>query len=169
MIGEDLLVAPIVKPDITSRLVYLPKGIWYDFWTNRKYEGGTMIRAEAPLETVPMFVRGGAIIPLAPEMKFVGEKPMDPITFAIYPDEKGSASTTLYEDDGLTPDYLRGVSRRTTVEVKRAAGGYLASVDVPNAQFHPGARRFSFVIKSSPATRVVAVADNGRSQRIEIK
>ncbi len=169
MIGDDLLVAPIVRPDVTSRLVYLPKGIWYDYWTNKKYEGGTMIRAEAPLETVPMFVRGGAIIPMGPEMKYVGEKPVDPITFAIYPDEKGSASTSLYEDDGLTPDYQRGVSRRTTVDVKRAAAGYTASVEVANAQYNPGPRNFSFVIKSSPPTRVVTVADNGRSQRIELR
>jgi len=61
-----------------------------------------MIRAEAPLETVPMFVRGGAIIPTGPTMNYVGEKPFDPITFAIYPDERGSAATTLYEDDGLS-------------------------------------------------------------------
>ncbi|MDX6557199.1 MAG: alpha-glucosidase, partial [Blastocatellia bacterium] len=68
MIGDDLLVAPIVKPDLTSRLVYLPKGIWYDYWTNKKYSGGTMVRVDAPLETVPMFVRGGAIIPQAQPM-----------------------------------------------------------------------------------------------------
>ena len=76
-----------------------------------------MYRVDAPLETVPMFVRGGAIIPHGPEMRFTGEKPVSPLYFAIYPDEKGSASTTLYEDDGLSPDYRRGVFRRTTVNV----------------------------------------------------
>jgi alpha-glucosidase (family GH31 glycosyl hydrolase) len=69
-------------------------------WTNKKYDGGTMISVDAPLETVPMFVRAGAIIPLAPEMNYVGEKPWDLLTFNIYPDEKGLAATTLYEDDG---------------------------------------------------------------------
>src|SRR6266403_5319473 len=49
MIGNDLLVAPIVKPDVTRRLVYLPKGKWYDYWTNKKYEGGTMVSSDAPL------------------------------------------------------------------------------------------------------------------------
>src|SRR5262249_19230204 len=108
VIGSDLLVAPIVKPDLTSRLVYLPKGIWYDFWTNKKYPGGTMLRIDAPLETVPMFVRGGAIIPTGPEMKYAGEKPVDPISFATYPDAGGSAATALYEDDGLSPAYEHG-------------------------------------------------------------
>ncbi|HEU5239956.1 MAG TPA: TIM-barrel domain-containing protein [Pyrinomonadaceae bacterium] len=169
MIGDDLLVAPIVKPDITSRLVYLPKGIWYDYWTNKKFEGGTMIRADAPLETVPMFVRGGAIMPMMPEMKFVSEKPTDPITFAIYPDEKGSASTTLYEDDGLSQAYARGAFRRTTLDVKRATGGYVARIDVPVGQYNPGTRIFRFVIKSSPPAGPVTVTDEGRSRQIEIK
>ena len=169
MIGDDLLVAPIVKPDVTSRLVYLPKGVWYDFWTNKKYAGGTMIRAEAPLETVPMFVRGGAIIPMVPDMKYVGEKPADPISFAVYPDEKGLASATLYEDDGASLAYEHGTFRRTIVSVKRAGKGYFASIDVPVAQYSPGARKFSFVIKSSPTARVVTVADNSHARQIEIR
>jgi len=80
MVGSDLLLAPVLKPDVTERLVYLPEGVWYDYWTNKKYEGGTRIRVAAPLETVPIFVRGGAIIPVGPEMNFVGEKPADPIS-----------------------------------------------------------------------------------------
>jgi alpha-glucosidase len=169
MIGDDLLVAPILKPDVTSRLVYLPKGIWYDFWTNKKYEGGTMVRGDAPLETVPMFVRGGAIIPLGPEMNYTGEKPVDPITFAIYPDEKGSASANLYEDDGLTPGYQRGVFRRTTVDVKRSGSGYAAKIEVPVAQYNPGARKFFFVVKSGITKREVAITATGRAQTIMLQ
>src|ERR1043166_3680890 len=145
MIGGDLLVAPIVKANVTSRLVYLPKGVWYDYWTNKKYAGGTIIRAKAPLEPVPMFVRGGAIIPLGPEMRYTGEKPFDPITFAIYPDEKGSASVTLYEDDGLTPSYQQGVFRFTNISVKRGGVGYMVSVSPPEGSYNPGARRFTFI------------------------
>jgi alpha-glucosidase len=164
MIGDDLLVAPIVKPDVTSRLVYLPKGTWYDFWTNKKYSGGTMIRADAPLETVPMFVRGGAIIPMAPDMKYVGERPADPITFAIYPDEKGVASTTLYEDDGTSPAYKQGVFRRTKIDIRRTAAGYRVSIGGPQGSYNPGARRFRFVIKSAAADREETIADTGRAQ-----
>ena len=161
MVGDDLLVAPIVKPDVTSRLVYLPKGIWYDFWTNKKYDGGTMVRADAPLETVPMFVRGGAIIPLGPEMKYVGEKPFDPITFAIYPDENGSAATMLYEDDGTSPAYERGVFRRTVIGVTRRAGRYIARVSVPDGNYNPPERKFRFVVKPAPALKI-SVVDNSR-------
>src|SRR5258705_7316171 len=125
MVGNDLLVAPVVKPDVTRRLVYLPKGTWYDFWTNKKYEGGTMFTADAPLETVPMFVRAGAIIPMGPEMNYTREKPQDPITFNIYPDDQGSASMTLYEDDGVSPAYKQAGFRRTSVTVKRVGPSYV--------------------------------------------
>src|SRR5437870_2899036 len=167
MIGDDLLVAPIVKPDVTQRLVYLPKGVWYDYWTNKKYLGGTMIRAEAPLDTVPMFVRGGAIISMAPEMKYTGEKRVDPITFAIYPDEKGSASATLYEDDGLTPSYQQGVFRRTKISVRRAGVAYMVSVSAPEGSYNPGARRFTFVNKPTPTAKSATINDTGISRTIE--
>jgi alpha-glucosidase len=170
MIGDDVLVAPIVKPDLTSRMVYLPKGLWYDYWTNKKYEGSNMIRVDAPLETVPMFVRGGAIIPLGPEMNYVGENPFDPITFAIYPDGRGAASATLYEDDGLSPAYTDGGFRRTTVNVSRGAKGFVASIGAPSGQFNPGPRKFGFVIKSAGANpKMLLTIDNGRARTVEIK
>lgn len=162
MIGDDLLVAPIVTPDVTSRLVYLPKGTWYDFRTNKKYDGGTMIRADAPLETVPMFVRGGSIIPFGPEMNYVGEKPVDPITFAIYPDESGAAAATLYEDDGTSPAYERGIYRRTAVSVLRRTGRYVARVSAPEGDYTPPERKLHFVVKAGPAAPIT-VLQNGRS------
>jgi alpha-glucosidase len=169
MIGDDLLVAPIVRPDVTSRLVYLPKGVWYDYWTNKKYSGGTMVRADAPLETVPMFVRGGAIIPTGPAMNYVGEKRVDPITFAIYPDEKGAAATTLYEDDGTSPAYQQGALRRTEVTVRRTANGYLANIGLPAGNYNPGARKFIFTIKPVPTLSAVTVADEGSPHTVIIK
>ena len=148
MVGNDLLVAPILKADQTSRMVYLPAGVWYDYWTNKKYSGETMMRVEAPLEVVPMFVRGGAIIPLWPEMNYLGEKPADPLTFIIYPDEEGIAATTLYEDDGASPAYKAGVSRRTPVRVSRTAGGYDISVGLAVGIYAPGPRKLVFIVKS---------------------
>ena len=170
MIGNDLLVAPIAKPDVTRRLVYLPKGMWYDYWTNKKYEGGKMISVDGPLETVPMFVRAGAIIPTWPEMKYVGEKPADPITFNIYPDNNGSAAATLYEDDGLSPAYKQEGFRRTTLTAKRVAAGYSVSVDAPQGRYNPGPRKFGFVIKSPTQGRnAVIVADTPTMRSVIIR
>ena len=170
MVGDDLLVAPILRPDVTRRLVYLPAGTWYDYWTNKKYVGGTMISVEAPLETVPMFVRGGAIIPVGPALNYVGEKPVDPITFNIYPDENGLASGSLYEDDGFSPSYKAGVFRRTALDVRRAARGYVVSIGEPAGSYNPGLRSFNFVVKSSERElRVVGIADDGKPRQIELR
>ncbi|HLO00418.1 MAG TPA: TIM-barrel domain-containing protein [Pyrinomonadaceae bacterium] len=169
MVGNDLLVAPVLKPDVTRRLVYLPKGAWYDYWTNKKYEGGTMFMVEAPLETVPMFVRAGAIIPVAPAMNYVGEKPWDPITFEIYPDNQGEAATTLYEDDGVSPAYKQGGFRRTTLTMRRLGGGYVLTASAPQGNYNPGSRKFGFVVKSPGRPHgMVNVADSGAEQTIRL-
>ena len=147
MIGDDLLLAPIVKPDVTRRLVYLPAGVWYDYWTNKRYTGGTMITVDAPLDTVPMFVRGGAIIPSGPSLNYVGEKPTDPITFNIYPDDKGSASAALYEDDGISPAYKTGAFRRTAVSARRGARGFIVSVGAAEGTLHPGSTKVQFCLE----------------------
>jgi alpha-glucosidase len=149
MVGRDLLVAPILKPDLTQRLVYLPAGTWYDYWTGKKYTGGTMIRADAPLETVPMYVRGGAIVPMGPEMNYTGEQPSDPLTFLIYPDKHGEASTTLYEDDGNSPAYKQGVFRRTSISVTPTNGAVEISMDAPQGTYNPGQRSLIFAIPSA--------------------
>lgn len=169
MVGEDLLVAPIVKPDVTRRLVYLPEGVWYDYWTNKKYTGGTMNSVDAPLDVVPMFVRGGAIIPTVPSQSYVGERPNDQVTFNIYPDEKGTASTQLYEDDGLSPAYKRGEFRRTEVSVRRGPRGQIVSVSAAEGSYRPGPRRFNFVLKTSARAANVAAALNDQPHELEIK
>ncbi|HEX6719852.1 MAG TPA: glycoside hydrolase family 31 protein [Pyrinomonadaceae bacterium] len=161
MVGDDLLVAPILKPDLTRRLVYLPAGTWYDYWTNKKYAGGTMINVDAPLDVVPMFVRGGAIIPLGPPVNYVGERPQEPITFNIYPDEKDEAASRFYEDDGLSPSYKTGVYRRSSVSVKRGSGGFTVSVGRADGSYNPGPRRFSFAVKSLRSSPTTSVLDNG--------
>ena len=163
MIGGDLLAAPVLRPNTTSRMVYLPQGVWYNYWTGARTAGGQMIRVEAPLETAPLFVRGGAILALGPEMNYVGEKPADPVRFEIYPDAQGNASASLYEDDGLTADYTRGVFRRTAI---RFRGGRV-EIGTPEGAYQPGPRNFEFTVQ--PAHSATArVADDGKSHQIEL-
>ena len=164
MIGSDLLVAPILTAGQTQRLVYLPKGIWYDYWTNKRHDGGTMIKVEAPLDVVPMFVRAGAIIPKGPAMNYVNERPRDPITFEIYPDEKGNATTVLYEDDGTSPAYTTGMFRRTALNASRSGSGFRVSVSTPEGRYVTQARKFGFVVKAQGGRKVTTVQDNGRAQ-----
>lgn len=190
MLGDDLLAAPILKPGITRRLVYLPKGTWFDFWTGARHTGGETIPVEAPLEVVPLFVRGGAVLPLGPEMNWVGEKPFSPLTFEIFPDERGQAAASLYEDDGNSPAYENGAFRRTPVRVSKSADGVEIQVGAPQGTYRVPARDLVFRLPSrltAPRVMVdgkpagasvwskdgarlsVRVQDNGSGHRIEIR
>ena len=90
-----------------STTKYLPKGAaWYDFWTNKQYKGGQDVTLETTLDRVPMFVRAGSILPLGPEMQYVGEKAWDNLEMRVYPGANGSF--TLYEDEGDNYNYEKG-------------------------------------------------------------
>jgi alpha-glucosidase (family GH31 glycosyl hydrolase) len=128
-----------------------------------------MIHAEAPLETVPLYVRGGAIIPMGPEMNYVGEKAADPLTFEIYPDAKGNARTSLYEDDGVSPAYRNGVERRTNVTYQSSHARAEIDVSAPTGSYQPGARNLLFAIHPAPrASKPVQFADHGRPYHIQL-
>ncbi len=104
--GRDILVAPVVEPGASLRSVYLPRGGWYDFWTNEKLDGGREVTREADLETMPLYVRSGAILPLGPVKQYVEEKSNEPLTVVAYPGADGHFF--LYEDDGRSFNYRRG-------------------------------------------------------------
>ena len=87
---------------------YLPKGtLWYDFWTGRTYRGGQNVTLQTSLSRVPMFVRAGSIVPLGPEMQYVGEKAWDNLEIRLYPGADGHF--TLYEDEGDGYNYEHGI------------------------------------------------------------
>jgi alpha-glucosidase (family GH31 glycosyl hydrolase) len=104
--GRDLLVAPVTEKGATSRRLYLPRGEWYDFWTEEKVTGGREIDHAVDLSTIPLYARAGAILPFGPLKQYTGEKVAGPLSLVIYPGADGSF--TLYEDDGATFNYRRG-------------------------------------------------------------
>jgi alpha-glucosidase/alpha-D-xyloside xylohydrolase len=104
--GRDMLVAPVVEQGATSRRVYLPKGAWYDFWTNERIEGNREIIRAVELETMPLYVRAGAILPLGPVKQFTEEVVDGPLELHVYPGADGSY--LLYEDDGRSFNYRKG-------------------------------------------------------------
>jgi alpha-glucosidase (family GH31 glycosyl hydrolase) len=104
--GRDVLVAPVVEQGAKSRRVYLPRGAWQDFWTGERLQGGREVTRPVDLETTPLYVKAGAIVPLGPVKQYTAEKVDEPDTIAIYPGADGSF--LLYEDDGKSFDYRRG-------------------------------------------------------------
>jgi alpha-glucosidase len=151
MIGDALLCAPILRPGARAREVYLPAGRWYDFWTAAPLEGGRLLTVDAPLDHVPLFVRGGSILPSTIAMNHVGEKPWNPLRFDVYPDEQGRAAGSLYEDDGLSPAYRDGVSRRTLATYNREAGTVRLALAAPEGAHQPPARNLEFTFPSGTA------------------
>jgi alpha-glucosidase (family GH31 glycosyl hydrolase) len=104
--GRYVLVAPVVEKAAATRPVYLPRGAWYDFWTGERLEGGRQVIRPVDLETIPLYVRAGSILPLGPVKQFAAEKVEGPIHVSIYPG--ADASFLLYEDDGASFNYRRG-------------------------------------------------------------
>lgn len=98
-----------------TSMKYLPKGtVWYDFWTGQPIQGGQTVMLTTQLDRVPMFVRAGSIIPLGPEMQYVGEKPWDNLELRVYPGADGTF--TLYEDEGNNYNYERGIYSTITFD-----------------------------------------------------
>jgi alpha-D-xyloside xylohydrolase len=91
LFGDDFLVAPVFT-DAADVSVYLPRGRWVDYWTKHSYVGPGWIVVHAPLDTLPLFVREGAIIPMGPVQQYVGERPLDPLTLDIYPADERTVS-----------------------------------------------------------------------------
>jgi alpha-D-xyloside xylohydrolase len=107
MFGPALLVNPVTHAGATKRSVYLPAGTtWYDFWTGASLKGGREISASAPIETMPLYVPAGSIVPIGPELQYSSEKPADPIELRIY--RGADCRFTLYEDDGESYAYEKG-------------------------------------------------------------
>jgi alpha-glucosidase/alpha-D-xyloside xylohydrolase len=104
--GRDILVAPVVERGATERRVYLPAGDWFDFWTEEAIAGRREITNPVTLETVPLFIRAGSILPMGPLKQWTGQKAEESLSLTIYPGANGSF--TLYEDDGITFEYRRG-------------------------------------------------------------
>jgi alpha-D-xyloside xylohydrolase len=119
MFGPSLLVNPVTQPMYytaqsnpldgvdKSRSVYLPEGAdWYDFWTGQRYAGGQTICAAAPLDTIPLYVRSGSILPIGPDITYADEQPNAPLDLHIYPGQSGSFA--LYDDEGDNYNYEQG-------------------------------------------------------------
>jgi len=133
MFGPALLVSPVSEPGAETRRMYLPKAIWYDFWTGQKMEGGKTITTAAPLNRIPLFIRAGSIIPMGPDLHYAAEKPADPIELRLYRGADGSF--TLYEDENDGYNYEKGVFATILIQWNEAS--HTLTIGARNGSF-PG-------------------------------
>lgn len=108
MVGSQILVAPVVQQGMDKRMVYLPQGDWYDYWTREKHTGPCWLIREAPLDTCPIYVKAGSILPMMEEQSYVGEKE-GTLLLDVYP---GEGSWDHYYDNGEDFAYRDGQYQR---------------------------------------------------------
>ncbi|MHB1457725.1 MAG: glycoside hydrolase family 31 protein [Armatimonadota bacterium] len=166
MFGKEILVAPITetgggKP--VSKDVFLPAGEnWFDYFTGAIYKGGQVISYECPLERMPLFVRAGSVIPMAPDMDFTDQKPVDPLTLDVYAGKPSEFK--LYEDDGISFDYKKGGFAWTTINFEDAekSGDYYVNIAAVKGKFKGQLSKRRYIIKIHGLLKPESISLNDR-------
>ena len=151
--GRDMLVAPVVEQGATSRRLYLPHGAWFDFWTEQRVDGLREIDRAVDLETMPLYVRAGAIVPMGPVRQYTSEPVEGPVTLTIYPGADGTF--LLYEDDGQTFDYRKGEWMGIAMQWRDAQRRLTLQLAQGSRMLPPAKRAIDVRLAGSTATKPV--------------
>lgn len=165
MFGQEIMVAPIYEPGQTSRQVYLPEGEWFDFHTGEHISSdGMWIKAEAPLDRIPIYVVAGAVIPM------LDEAPQSTYNFApkkiqlhVYlPDHDCEMTSNFQEDDGLTFDAIDGKKLTSEIVLRRSGSRAVLHVNTKGTKFEGFAReQFEIVWRTSKRVENIVINDAG--------
>ncbi len=170
LFGSDLLVAPVIEAGMTERQVYLPEGDWYDWHSDELLRGKRFVVAKTPMDRIPVYARGGAVIPMWPEAPAStdGYHPTAIELHVFVPATDGRYRSVLQEDDGLTFAAVDGGCYRTEFEVERSGGQVNMQASVSGHGYPEFAREhFHLVVHGSAPTTVrldgnTQPAENGR-------
>ncbi|HEX6322761.1 MAG TPA: TIM-barrel domain-containing protein [Vicinamibacterales bacterium] len=161
--GRDLLVAPVTEKGATSRRVYLPRGTWFDFWTNERVEGGREIDRPVDLETMPIYVRAGAVIPLGPVKEWTSQQVDAPTELVVYPGADGEY--TLYEDDGVSFEHRKGAFMKIAARWNDASRALTLDWDSGSRALLPAAGK-PFVVRPAGGAATKPVTFTGEPIRL---
>ena len=156
LLGDTLLVAPVMAQGGTSRTVLLPAGTWYDYWTGKTVPGGDSFQVDAPLDALPLYVRAGTVLPHWPLMQYTDERPVETLELRLY---AGEGTSPLYEDAGEGKAYLEGDYRWSHFETRQTSGS-LAVTWSRQGDFRPGYTRVDLQVYGL-AERPAAVRIDG--------
>lgn len=160
LVGDDLLVAPILHEAALRRTVYLPEGDWYNFHTNERYSGGQLINVEAPLDTLPIFIHTGTTFPMWPVMQHLDPQAVTELTLRAYVD---MGETHLYEDAGEGLGYLNGEFRWLTFQCDETADTFTIKRHV-DGDFRPSYRQIRLEIGGASKNAAEILIDGERLQ-----
>lgn len=159
LFGSDLLVAPVLWEGAVERAVYLPKGDWYDYWTGRRFAGGKTVRLPVTLDSLPLFVRGGAFIFRQPVVQHTGEMPGKPLRVLVAPAKTSEAS--FYEDDGASLDYRKdGFLKRRFLQT-RDDKAVIVEISAPQGSYRPATRDLILEVWVDREPRAVSTQTGG--------
>jgi len=158
---RDLLIAPVYEAGAKTRDVYLPEGLWYDWWTLQTEEGKQTVSREVDLATLPIYIRAGALIPFDPIRQYTAQEVDEPTTIKIFSGADGNF--TLYDDDGTTLDYLNGEQSFTSFRWDDAAKKLTIGPGEANNATAPAR---TFTVELLPQGTTKQVSYTGKSTEI---
>jgi alpha-D-xyloside xylohydrolase len=162
MFGPAFLVNPVTEPGKKSRGVYLPESTaWFDFWTGQKMAGGQTIDASAPVETIPLFIRAGSIVPMGPLLQYATEKPADPLEIRIYPGADGTF--VLYEDENNNYNYEKGVF--STISFRWNDANHQLAIDKRKGTFPGMSEKRTFQIVVVDKNKGIGTGITGKPEK----
>ncbi len=164
LIGRYLMAAPILSPGQRARQVYLPAGEWFDWWEGTRYAGEQYILAAAPLDKLPLFVRGGAILPMGPRLQTTAhQKPDQPLSIHIFP---GEGFFTLYEDDGLSFGYEAGAYSLTQMNLSTTAQTATLTIQEREGNYAIPQRGLKIIFHDGRQLQQKTITDDGSAREI---
>lgn len=156
--GDHLLVCPVSEPGVSGRKMYLPKGLWYPFGGTETLKGGQEIFVETGLNDIPMFVKPGAVIPLAPVMQYTGERPIHTLDLHVY-FKNGHQESHLYTDAGEGYGYERGDYRLHVFSVHGSLQG-MSLAQRQSGSFLPDYQQYRIVLHGLPFIPTECLVDS---------
>jgi alpha-glucosidase len=159
MVGDQLLVAPVLAAGTTSRSVYLPQGaVWIDYWTGQHYCGGETITVAAPLDHLPLFVRGGAILPHWPLLMHTDQaRRIETIDFHTF---VAPGQSSLFEDEGEGLDYQDGQYRYTHFVCRPGSKQIIITARV-EGEYNPPYELINWIIRTTTKIRPANIIADG--------
>jgi alpha-glucosidase (family GH31 glycosyl hydrolase) len=155
-----------VEKDATSRRVYLPRGAWIDFWTEKPEAGGREVDRPVDLATIPLYVRAGTVLPMAPVTQYTDQPTNEPMTLVVYPG--ADATSFWYDDDGKSFAHRQGAWMRVAMRWQNAARQLTLSLAPGGRMLPPARREIDVRVAGAGSTATRRVVFEGKTVNISL-